>query len=158
MVREDSRHLLGGLDVELLASKLHAVWVVVELSGPDAQQHVVHLRVAPSRVVRVVGSNERYLCVFVELEEALVDTPLLGDAMILHLQKDRVEDLRILEDQLACLIHAAFEDACRYLGGEAAGEADNSLAVLPEYLHVHARLIVEAFEETTGGELHEVLV
>jgi hypothetical protein len=95
---------------------------------------------------------------FVELEETLVYPPLLGDTVILHLQKDRVEDLCILEEQLARLVHAAFEDACRHLGREAAGEADNPLAVLPEHLHVHARLIVEAFEEATGGELHEVLV
>ena len=56
------------------------------------------------------------------------------------------------------LVHAAFEDARRHLGREAAGEADDPLAVLPEHLHVHARLVVEAFEEAAGGELHEVLV
>src|ERR671917_1927668 len=78
--------------------------------------------------------------------------------MVLHLQEYGVEDLRVLYKKLARLVEATFEDPGRYLGGETPGEADDPLSVPLQHLHVHPRLVVEAFEEAHRRELHEVLV
>jgi hypothetical protein len=85
MVGEDPGHLLYGLDVEFLAREFHPVGVVVELAGPDAQQHVVHPGVVPGGVVRIIGCDERDAGLFVEPEETLIDALLLFDTVVLQL-------------------------------------------------------------------------
>ena len=59
MVLEDRRHLLGGLQEELIAGVAQALRVVDRLAGADAEQDVVRLVVALPQVVHVVGRDER---------------------------------------------------------------------------------------------------
>src|SRR5918998_2009537 len=158
VVREDPGHLLDALDVELLAVEAHPVLVVKELAGPDAKERVVHLRVVLGGVVGVVGRDEVEAGLLVELHEPLVDAPLLGDAVVLHLEVDGVEDLTVLRKEPPRLVEAALEYAGRDLRREAPGEADDAIPVLPEHLHVHPRLVVEALEKAGRRELHEVPV
>ena len=159
MLRKQPLHLVYRLDVEFVAGELHAVLIVVELSGPDAEERVVHLRVLTRGVVAVVRRDEVQPGIFVQLEQALVDPFLLRDVqVVLHLQKHGVEDFLVLLQQLPRLVHPAFEDAGRDFSREAPGEADDALAVLAQLRHVHPRLTVEAFEKAGRRELHQVLV
>jgi hypothetical protein len=120
VLRKEPGHLLGRLDVELLAGELHPLWVVVELAGADAQEHVVHPGIAPGCVVGVVGGDEVYAGLFVEPDQTVVHPLLLGDLqVVLHFQVDRVEDLRVLEQELPRLIQTPFENARRHLGTQA---------------------------------------
>jgi hypothetical protein len=70
----------------------------MELASPDAQENVVHLGIASGRVVGVVGRDKRYPSVFMKLEETLIDPLLLRDAVVLQLEEDGVEDLRVLRE------------------------------------------------------------
>src|SRR5215208_4554604 len=158
MVGEDPGHLIYGLDVELLARELHPVGVVVELAGPDAEQHVVHPGVVPRSVVRIVGRDERNAGLFVEPEETIVDAPLLFDAVVLHLQINVVEDPSVFEQEPSRLIETSLQYPGRDLSREAAGETDDPTPILPQHLHVDTRLVVEALQKPAGGELHEVPV
>src|SRR5215217_962379 len=119
MVGEDAGHLIDGLDVELFARELHALGVVIKLSGTDAQQHVVHPGVASRGVVRIVGGDERDPGLFVKPDQTLVHAPLLCDAMVLHLQVHVVEDLGVLQEQPARLVGTPFEYTGRHLSREA---------------------------------------
>ena len=67
----------------------------------------------------VVGGDEVEAGLLVELYEPLVDPPLLGDAVVLHLEVDGVEDLTVLGKQPPRLVEAALEDPGRNLGREA---------------------------------------
>src|SRR5215203_7134365 len=158
MLGEDPGHLIYGLDVELLARELHPVGVVVELAGPDAEQHVVHPGVVPRSVVRIVGRDERNAGLFVEPEETIVDAPLLFDAVVLHLQINVVEDPSVFDQEPSRLIETSLQYPGRDLSREAAGETDDPTPILPQHLHVDTRLVVEALQKPAGGELHEVPV
>src|SRR5918997_674603 len=159
VVREEPVHLLGRIDVELLAGEPHPLGVAVELAGADAEKHVVHPRVAPGGVVGVVGSNEVQPGLPVQPEQALVHPLLRGDLqVILELQVHGVEDLRVLEQELPGLVDPALQDAGRHLGAQASREADDPLAVPPQELEIHPRLAVEALQKAGGAQLHEVLV
>src|ERR687886_1179783 len=128
-VRKELFHLLDRLNVELLAGELHALRVGMELASPDAQENVVHLGIASDRVVGVVGRDKRNPSVFMKLEEALIDPLLLRDAVVLQLEEDGVEDLRVLREQRSRLIHPPFEDPGWHLGREAPGETDDPFCV-----------------------------
>ena len=90
MVLEDGRHLLGGLEKELIAGVAEALRVVDRLARADAEQDVVRLVVALPQVVHVVGGDEREPEIAGQRNDAAVDDLLLLDALILHLEEEVV--------------------------------------------------------------------
>ena len=96
-VAEDQRHLLGGLQVELVAVVLQAVGVVDRLAGADAEQDVVRLEVGVLQVMDVVGGDELQVQVLRDRLQTDVDDLLLLDPLVLHLEEEVVgaEDVAI---------------------------------------------------------------
>ena len=90
MILEDGRHLLGGLQEELIARVAQPLRVVDRLAGADAQQDVVRLVIALPQVVHVVGGDERQVELARERQDAAVDDLLLLDALVLHLEEEVV--------------------------------------------------------------------
>src|SRR5215213_9995683 len=159
VMREEHRHLFSGLDVELLPAELHAVLIVVELAGPDAQQHVVHPGIVSRGVVGVVGSDDVQSGLLVQPYQPFVHAPLIRYLqVILHLEVDGVEDLRVLQYQPARFLRTPLQYPGRHLCRKTAGEADDPTPILSQHLHVDPRLVVEALKKPAGGELHEVPV
>ena len=65
------------------------------LPGPDAQQHVVRLRVAAREVVRVVGRDQRQVQLAGDRDQAVVDDVFFGHPVAHELDVEPVaEDLR----------------------------------------------------------------
>ena len=107
----DLRHLVGGLQEELLRVVAQPLRVAERLAGADAQQDVVRVRVGVAQVVHVVGADQRQLQIARDRREAAVDEPLLLDAVPLHLEEEvvRAEDVAIGRrrlDRLALLLSA----------------------------------------------------
>ena len=94
-VPEQLAHLVGGLQVVLLAGKPEAVGVAHLGTGLDTEEGVVGSGVLPSRVVAVVGSQQRCPEFSGDPLQLGVGPVLLGDPLVLELDEEIVlsEDL-----------------------------------------------------------------
>ncbi len=98
LVRKERRHLGRGLQVEVVGLELQPARRVEVRRRPDAQQHVVCRRLGPMNVVQVVRDDEGQAHLRCEPKELLVQSPLLGQAVILELEEEAVrpEDVAVL--------------------------------------------------------------
>ena len=81
--REQGAKLLLAFDVEFLGLELHPVLVVHGFAGLDAQQHVLHFGIGPTQIMGVVGDHQRQPRLPRKTLNALIDGPLLINAVIL---------------------------------------------------------------------------
>ena len=120
----------------------------------------MRLGVLAPEVVRVVGGHDADAQLLAQPEHALGDQPLLGDAVLLHLEPEAVlpehpanhSALRLR------LLVPALAEVQRHLAREARGQADDALAVLLQALLVDPRPAVEPFGVADRGEPDQVLV
>ena len=136
----------------------HAVGLVHELAGLDAEQNVVRGGVGAGLVMDVVGRDERQPQLRGELEHAGVDGRLLGDAVVLELEEEAAlaEQSRHPRRALAGGIVVLAVQERRDLALEARGERDQPLGVRGQRLVVDARLVVEALEVPDRAQLDQV--
>ena len=160
MILEDSRHLLGRLQKELIAGVAKALRVVDGLPGTDAEKDVVRLVVALPQVVHVVGRNQRQLEIARERDDAAIDDLLLLDALVLHLEEEVVlaENVAQPRRRLECGARLLHFERARDLALEAAAQADQSGRMLGQQFLVDARPVVEPFGVAGGHQLDQVLV
>ncbi len=111
-------------------------------------------------VVEVVGDDERQASLRAEAQELLVEARLLGDAVVLELEKEvaLAEDVAVLARQAAGLLPVVHLERLRDLAAEAGREADQALGVAGQQLAVDARLVVVALEVGVGEEPVQVAV
>ncbi len=131
-----------------------------ERVGLHAQQRVVRLGVLGTRVVAVVGGEQRRAELRGDLDELRVGLVLRGDAVVLQLDEEVVAPEDVL--QLAGLVQRGFvvavEQRLQHVATEAAGAGDDAFAVVGEDLPVDLRLAVVALEERSARELDQVAV
>ena len=120
----------------------------------------MRLGVVGPRVVQIVRRHHRHADVARQLDLFGQDRPLIGEAVILHLDEVAVgsEDVAILPrgGQRARLL--AGEQLDPDLGGQAARQADDALGMLGQELLVHAGPVVEALEVGLRDELQQVAI
>ena len=147
VILEDSRHLLGRLQEELIAGVAKALRVVDGLPGADAEKDVVRLVVALPQVVHVVGRNERQLEIARERDDAAIDDLLLLDALVLHLEEEVVlaENVAQPRGRLERGTRLLHLERARDLALETAAQADQAGRMLGQQFLVDARPVVEPF-------------
>ena len=138
---EDRRHLIRGLQEELIAGIAQALRVVDRLAGADAQQDVVRLIVALPQVVHVVGGDEREIQLPRERNDAAIDHLLVLDALVLHLEEEVVGTEDVAEpgggfERRPRLLHL---QRAGDLALQATAETDQPFGVLGEQLLVDPR-------------------
>jgi hypothetical protein len=159
MVVEELRHLVAGLEVEAVPVETEAVRIVEVLAGADAQERVVVPVVPGGQVVGVVGREQRKLQVHRHLRELGVHAVLVADAVALQLEVEAVaEDPGEILGQPPGAVELSGADRAARHRGQAAGGRDQALVVLPQEVHVDARLVVEALEVGLRHEHHQVPV
>ncbi len=160
VVREQVAHLDRGLEVELVGVELEALRVVAHRAGLHAQERVVGLGVVAVRVVAVVRRQQRRAHVARQLDQLRVDLQLLGEAVVLELDEERVapEDGLEAVDVRAGQLVVTLQQRLRNRTAEAAGRADEPLVVLLEQLEVDARLLEEPVEVRVRRHLDQVAV
>ena len=158
--REPLAHLRRAREVVLGAGQPEALLLLSARTGLEAEQDVVRLGVLRLDVVRVVGGHERQPGPTRDLDKAGADRVLLGDAVVLQLEKVVVgaEDLRVLARDRLGRVEVAAHDRLRQLTTETRGQADQPLGVLGEQLLVDARLVVVALEVRRADQLDEVAI
>ena len=158
-VGERLLHLLGRLDVELVAGELPAVLVGQRRLRLDGQQHFVGAGVLLFDVVAVVGGHHAQPVLLRELAQHRVDLLLLLQAVVLDLDEVAVaEDLQVLVQPLLGQVDPVRQDELGNLRPQAARKRDDALVVLAQNLAVDARLHVETLEVGPAREPHQVLV
>ena len=87
---EQVAHLVGGLEVVLVALELEALRIAISAPGLHAQQRVVRLVVLAVGVVRVVGGEQRGADPLGDLDQLRVRVALRRQAVVLQLDEQVV--------------------------------------------------------------------
>src|SRR5271157_614952 len=157
---EDLGHFLGGLEVELVGGEFHAMRVAHGFAGLDAEQHFLGVRIFVVQIVAIVGDNQGDAGFLGEANQFAVDALFDLQALILNFQEEVPfpENVAELVGIIAGQVELFLDDAFRDRAAQAGGEGDETLAVFREEIVINARLVVEAFEESGGNELDQVVV
>ena len=157
---EQVAHLVGGLQVVLVALELEALGVRQHGPGLDAQEGAVGLVVLAVGVVRVVRGQQRGLQLRSQFDEQRVGVALSLQAVVLQLDEEVVaaEDLLQPAGLLQCALLVTLQQGLEHVPTEAAGRGDEPLVVLGQQVPVQAGLVVVTLEERLAGELDEVAV
>jgi hypothetical protein len=140
VVREERRHLGGGLQIELALLEPHPAGSVEVAAGADAQQDVVGFVLVAPDVVQVVGDDEIEPDFLAELDQLGVEGELLGDAVVLQLQEEALlaEDVAIHAGGLAGKLPVVDFERLGDLAAEAGRRSDQALGVLGQDFVVDA--------------------
>ncbi len=159
-VAEHGRHLLGGLQVELVAVVAQPVGVGDRLASADAQQDIVRPVVGILQVVDVVGADERQVEISRDRCEARVHHPLFVDALVLHLEEEIAspENVAVGRRRLPRFRLLFRANAGRDLSLEAAAEPDEAGGMRREQVLVDPGLVIEPFGVSRRDELDEVVI
>ena len=126
----------------------------------DAHEHFLGVGVLFLQVVAVVGGHQGHVQLPGQGHQPGQHDTLLPDAVV----HDLDEEILLAEDVLHLphighgVLVPVLEEQLGQVPGQAGGEADQPLAVLPDQLVVHARLVIIAREEALGAQVHQVLV
>ena len=156
---EDVRHLVAGLQVELVAVIAQPVLVVDRAGRPDAQQDVVGDVIALLQVVDVVGGDQAQTELARDRRQPAVDDLLVLDAVPLQLEEKTVLPENVAEGgrglhRLGGLIGG---ERLRNFALETAAQADDARRVPREQFLVDARFPVEPLGVAGRHELDQVV-
>ena len=159
-IRKQHPHLLLGFDVVFLAAKAHPVGVVHGLAHLHAHENILHLRVLAAQIVRVVRHNHRKARLPRDAPQAVVDLALLGEALILQFQIEipLAENFGVFQRRLLRRRIVVVVQILRHSAHKARREADQSLVVLAQQIHIHARAVVKALDKAAGDHIAEIAV
>ena len=90
-------HLCGRLEVVLVAVELESIGVRHQRTGLHAQQSVLHVGVITVHVVNVVRREQRCVKALGNLNQEGVGADLIGNTVILQLDKEVVSTENILQ-------------------------------------------------------------
>ena len=161
-MREEVHHLLGRLQVQLGRVVVHRLHLTDASPRADALEHQLCVRRLTLEVVAVIGTDQRECEVLRELAKHLVERPVLGEAMVLELDKEPawLKTIAEVRDRLAANVRSLVENLLRNVAAHAGAESDDPLAVLLEYFEIDAGLIVRGHPVDPAGahDPDEVLV
>ena len=131
-VGKQARHLVGGLDEELVGVEFEAIGVVDLGVGLHAEHHVVGVRVFAAKIMRVVGGDQRDFELALQPEEIVLDLALGFEALVLNFEIEvaLAEDVLVLEGDGLGLVVTARGEFFAEFAGQAARGADQPLGVL----------------------------
>ena len=156
--REGGGHLVAVLEVELVRIEGHLRRVQGRLRL-DAEQGGVVLVVLAAQVMNVGGRHQRPADLAGDPGDPGVGLVLVVDPVLLNLHVDLLgaEYLDQLVEVGTRVVRPVFDQPLDEAGLEAAGQADDSLRVAVEEIHVDVGLAaVVALEEPFGAERHQV--
>ena len=111
-------------------------------------------------VVKIVRQDEWESNLRRELEELLVQSLLLWEAVILYLKVEAIlaEDVAVTPRKCTRMLPVINLKGTRDLTVQAAGESDQPLGILREVVKVDARLVVHAVKVRIGDQSAEIAI
>ena len=157
---EEGAHLLLALHIKFFGLEPHPVRVVHRLAHLDAHEHVLGGGVLPGEVVGVVGGHQGDPRLLVEAGQTAEDRRVLWEAVVLDLQVVAVlpEERPHLQGLPLGPLVVPRPQHPGDRPGQAGGQGDEALMVLPQQVFVHPGLDVEALGEALGDHVAEVAV
>ena len=142
--REEAVHVAGAADVIRVRHPAFGVLLPLRvplLAGVDAEQNVVGLRVVAAEVVGVGRGHEGHAAFLGEVQRGRGAGVLEVDSVVLDFEVEVVaERFRVPMNEVFGLIVLIAKNELIHFAGEAAGEADQALAVFAEEVLVDPRV------------------
>ena len=159
-VREKCKHLRFGFDVKLVILKAHTVLICDLRLGLDAHQHILGSSIAPPQVMRVVGRHHRNAEFCAEFFQAFDDHLVLFKEVVLDFKEEVVfsENAPELQSFLFRSFIVPREQHPLHVAGQAARQADESPAELPQKFLIYPRLIVKSVHIALRNYLYQIAV
>ncbi len=157
---EQVPHLVGGLQVVLVALELEPIGIRNRAPGLHTQQRVVTLVILTVRVMRVIGREQRSIDRLGQLNQQRIGAHLIRETVVLQFDEEVVttEDLLQSSRTVVCTLHVTAHQTLQHVSAEATTRRDETRAVLLEQFPVDTGLVVVALEEGAAREVDQVLV
>ena len=158
--REQLRHLVGVLEIELVAVESHAVRLVSRPLRSDAEEYVLRDVIFALAVVRVVRHDHRDAEASRHRDQHRGDLLLFFDSVILQLDEivAVAEVVAISPRERLGFRRFSVEEEGRELARETGRKADEPARVLLDEFLVDTGFIVHSFRERLRGQHHEVAI
>ncbi|CDA76740.1 na+/proline symporter [Clostridium sp. CAG:242] len=153
-------HFLTGFYVELLCFKLHPVIFLQGMVCLDTDQDFLGRAVLFLQIMAVVGRNQTHSQLPGKAHKIRNNLLLLGNAMILYLNKVAVlaEHIQIKLCCFLCLCIIVLIQCPWHLTCKAGRQRNQAFRMLPEQFAVDTWLKIKTFGEAAGDHLDQVLV
>ena len=144
-------HLRGSLEIELVGGEFHAVRVAHGLSGLDAKQDFLGVRVFVVQVMAIVRGNQRDARFLRETNQLRIHALFDVQPLILNFQKEIAfaenvaQAIRVFTRLLVLLLDHGFGNHA----AKASGKGNQAFAVFRQEVVVNTRLVIKAFEEAS---------
>ena len=136
------------LHEELRAFEFHAGSIVNGLASLDAEHHVLRMSIFFTKVVAVIGRNQRQAHIFFKPEQSGMNAVLHRQALVLNFEIEIVfaENVAMSGGRVARGFVVPFHQPLGNFSLEAAGEADQSAGMFRKKFLAHARFVVKAMQ------------
>ena len=160
VLREQRRHFVRILDVELLCLELHAGRVIHGLAHLDGHEHVLNARICLSQIMRVVRCHQTDVQLPGKLVQTFIDFLLQRNAVVLNFKVEMlpVKNIEELLAEVIRAVHITVRQRTRDSARQTGRQTNQTFAVRAQQLHVDTRLHIEAFRETARHHVDEVAV
>ena len=160
VLREQRRHFVRILDVELLRLELHAGRVIHGLAHLNGHQHVLNARIRLGEIMRVIGRHQTDVQLPGKLVQTLIDFLLQRNAVVLNFKVEMlpVKNIEELLAEVIRAVHITVRQRTRNRARQTRRQTNQTFAVRAQQLHVDTRLHVKAFRETARHHVDEVAV
>ena len=157
---EEHLHFPRVLVVELVGGKAHLAVLAHGAPRLDTGQHLLHVGVGAAEVVAVVGSHQGEVTFFGQADEGGYDLPLLGKAVVLHLNVvvPCPKDLGHSQGGGLRSLEIPRQESLGDVTRQAGRQGDQTLVVAAQQLHIHPGTAVKALGKARRDQGHEVLV
>ena len=147
-------------DVEFLGLEFHAVLVIHGFAGLDAQQHILHFGVLPAQVMGIVGDHQRQARFSCQTLNALIDGPLLVNAVILQLKEEvsLTKNFRQFQGVFFCPLVVLPHEVLGHRPRQTGGQGNQPIVVLLQKCQIHSWLAVKAVDKGLRHQIAQVFV
>ena len=160
VLREQRRHFVRILDVELLRLELHAGRVIHGLAHLNGHQHVLNARIRLGEIMRVVRCHQTDVQLSGKLVQTFIDFLLQRNAVVLNFKVEMlpVKNIEKLLAEVIRAVHITVRQRTRNRARQTRRQTNQTFAVRAQQLHVDTRLHIEALRETARHHVDEVAV
>ena len=153
-------HFLRAFHIKLAALITHPVLIQNRFPRLDAKQNIMRLCVLFINIMAVICANQRNPCFSAHPHQRLIHNFLLPNPMILQFQKVIAlpENIEIFQRDLLRLLIGYIQNISGYLPCQTCARCNDALAVFPQKLLIHTRLIIKPFGKAIGNQLNQIMV
>ena len=120
----------------------------------------MRLRVLCISVVNIIRRHQRNIKLLAQPDKCHIDRFLVRYPVILKLQEivASAKAVQVFQNCIFCFLIKPLYDKPRNLSGKTCRQRNNALMVLPQYFHIHTRLVIIALCKAFADNFHEIRI